>query len=55
MRPGAQPPTLFFVWQQSRFGQIPTGNFDVSRDFDALLSVQPENIFVIKGTWWIGR
>lgn len=26
-----------------------------SRDFDALTNLQPENVFVIKGTWWIGH
>ena len=51
-RPGS---ALFFVWQQSRFGSIPSGEFDFGRDFDALWNVQPENVFVIKATWWIGR
>jgi hypothetical protein len=51
-RPGS---ALFFVWQQSRFGSIPSGEFDFGRDFDALWNAQPENVFVIKGTWWIGR
>jgi hypothetical protein len=51
-RPGS---ALFFVWQQSRFGSIGSGEFDFGRDFDALWNVQPENVFVIKGTWWIGR
>ncbi len=51
-RPGS---ALFFVWQQSRSGFIPNGEFDFNRDFDALTSLKPENVFVIKGTWWIGR
>jgi hypothetical protein len=51
-RPGS---TLFFVWQQSRFGSIPSGEFDFGRDFDELWNVQPQNVFVVKGTWWIGR
>jgi hypothetical protein len=51
-RPGS---ALFFVWQQSRLGSIPSGEFDFGRDFDALWNVQPENVFVVKGTWWIGR
>ncbi|HEY0242334.1 MAG TPA: DUF5916 domain-containing protein [Gemmatimonadaceae bacterium] len=51
-RPGS---ALFFVWQQSRFGSIADPEFDFSRDFDALWSTQPENVFVVKGTWWIGR
>jgi hypothetical protein len=51
-RPGS---ALFFVWQQSRFGSIPSGEFDFSRDFGELWKVQPENVFVVKATWWIGR
>ena len=51
-RPGS---ALFFVWQQSRFNSIGNGEFDFGRDFDALWTAQPENVFVIKGTWWIGR
>jgi hypothetical protein len=51
-RPGS---ALFFVWQQSRFGSIPSGEFDFSRDFEELWKVQPENVFVVKATWWIGR
>ncbi len=51
-RPGS---ALFFVWQQSRSGFIPNGEFDFSRDFDALTNSKPENVFVVKGTWWIGR
>jgi len=51
-RPGS---ALFFVWQQSRFNSLSTGEFDFSRDFDGLWTAQPQNVFVIKGTWWIGR
>ena len=51
-RPGS---ALFFVWQQSRSGVIQNGEFDFGRDFDALWSTRPENVFVVKGTWWIGR
>jgi hypothetical protein len=51
-RPGS---ALFLVWQQSRFGSIPDGEFDFGRDADALVNTQPQNVFVIKGTWWIGR
>jgi len=51
-RPGS---ALFLVWQQSRFGSIGAGDFDLSRDFRELWGVPPENVFVVKGTWWIGR
>ena len=51
-RPGS---ALFFVWQQSRFGSIPSGEFDFGHDFNELWRAQPENVFVVKGTWWVGR
>jgi hypothetical protein len=51
-RPGS---ALFFVWQQSRFGSIPSGEFEFGRDFDDLWGARPENVFVVKGTYWIGR
>ncbi len=51
-RPGS---ALFFVWQQSRSGAIPNGEFDFGRDLDALTNLRPENVFVVKATWWIGR
>ncbi|HLA15070.1 MAG TPA: DUF5916 domain-containing protein, partial [Gemmatimonadaceae bacterium] len=51
-RPGS---ALFLVWQQSRFRSIGTGEFDLGRDFSELWGAPPENVFVLKGTWWIGR
>ncbi len=51
-RPGS---ALFFVWQQSRFASRGSGEFEFARDFNDLWSVQPENVFVVKGTWWVGR
>ena len=50
-RPGS---TLFFVWQQSRQGVEPFGDFDFSRDYREMLDRQPENVFAIKATYWIG-
>ncbi len=52
-RPGS---ALFFVWQQSRSGFLPNdGSYDLSNNLDALWAATPENVFVIKGTWWVGR
>jgi hypothetical protein len=51
-RPGS---ALFLVWQQSRSGFVPSGEFDFGRDLDGLFGAAPENIFVVKGTWWLGR
>jgi hypothetical protein len=51
-RPGS---VLFVVWQQSRFGFTPIGDFDFRRDVEGLWSATPVNVFVLKATYWIGR
>jgi hypothetical protein len=50
-RPGS---ALFLVWQQRRSG-IDTrfGDLDVSRDRAALFGLRPENIFLVKMSWWL--
>ena len=45
--------TLFFVWQQSRSDTDPIGDFRFSRDRSALFAAHPDNIFLIKATYWI--
>jgi hypothetical protein len=51
-RPGS---ALFFVWQQQRFQSADVGEFRFRQNFDDLLTTRPENVFVVKATWWIGR
>ena len=51
-RPGS---TLFFVWQQQRSGQEGYGDFALSRDASAVFRERPDNVFVIKASYWIGR
>jgi hypothetical protein len=51
-RPGS---TLFLVWQQQRAGSQAFGDFDLSRDANAIFQQRPDNIFVIKASYWIGR
>lgn len=51
-RPGS---TLFFVWTQQRADQAPVGDFDFARDRVALFSAHPDNIFLVKATWWLAR
>ncbi len=45
--------TLYFVWQQNRSDTEPLGDFKLGRDRSALFSAHPDNIFLIKGTYWI--
>jgi hypothetical protein len=51
-RPGS---TLFFVWTQQRAGASSFGNYEFSRDMRAMLSDRPDNVFLVKATYWIGR
>ena len=50
-RPGS---TLFFVWQQQRSGGEPFGDFEFGRDTGAIFDARPDNVFVIKATYWLG-
>jgi hypothetical protein len=51
-RPGS---TLFFVWTQQRAGSSAFGDYEFSRDARALLSDRPDNVFLVKATYWLGR
>jgi hypothetical protein len=47
--------TMYFVWTQQRSGSLADGTFDFNRDRTALLRDKPDNVFVIKVNYWIGR
>ena len=52
-RPGS---TLFLVWTQSRSNELSyVGNLDFARDRSALFSTHPDNIFLVKVNYWLGR
>jgi hypothetical protein len=51
-RPGS---TLFLVWQQQRSGEELFGDFDLSRDAPDVFRQRPQNIFVVKMSYWFGR
>jgi hypothetical protein len=51
-RPGS---TLFFVWTQDRSDSLLTGDLNFSRDRHELFSAKPNNIFLIKANYWLGR
>lgn len=46
---------LALVWQQSRRATEPYGDLDVSRDIGGMLDQRPDNIFMVKATYWLGR
>jgi hypothetical protein len=51
-RPGS---TLFLVWTQQRSGVEPFGSFDFSRDAPGVFDPHPDNVFVVKVSYWFGR
>jgi hypothetical protein len=51
-RPGS---TVYFVWTQQRSGNDAFGNLDFRRDSRALLGDRPDNVFLVKATYWVGR
>jgi hypothetical protein len=51
-RPGS---TVFFVWNQVRSDAVSVGDFDFTRDRQALFSAHPDNIFVVKLNYYLGR
>lgn len=51
-RPGS---TMFFVWTQQRSGSDTFGDVEFRRDSGALLADRPENVFLVKATYWLGR
>jgi hypothetical protein len=51
-RPGS---TLYVAWTQQRFNQDYAGEFNFGRDARALLSSPPDDVFLIKLSYWLGR
>jgi hypothetical protein len=51
-RPGS---VLYFAWTQSRFADDVFGDLNFRRDRRALFAAQPDNIFLVKASWWIPR
>ncbi|HYH83083.1 MAG TPA: DUF5916 domain-containing protein, partial [Longimicrobium sp.] len=51
-RPGS---TLFFVWQQQRSASEAFGDFSLGRDAGAVFREHPDNVFVVKASYYLGR
>jgi hypothetical protein len=49
-RPGS---TLFVAWQQNRSDDVNIGRLDFARDRAALFSSRPDNVLVLKASYWI--
>ena len=48
--------TLFVGWTQAREqGNRDYGSFSAGRDYRNLLAARPDNVFLIKAAYWLGR
>lgn len=39
---------------QRRSGTAAVGNLDLGRDVDALFAAKPDNVFLVKMSYWLG-
>jgi hypothetical protein len=46
--------TLYLVWTQSRSDNAGVGDFQLGRDLRGLVGARPENIFLVKMSYWLG-
>jgi hypothetical protein len=46
--------TMYFAWQQSREDVGLVGDFDFTRDREALFQKRPDNIYLVKVSYWLG-
>lgn len=51
-RPGS---VLYLAWTHSRSGSDHSGDLELGRDRDALFGTSPDNIFLVKASWWYAR
>jgi hypothetical protein len=51
-RPGS---VLYVAWTQSRFADEAFGDLELQRDRSALLAARPDNILLVKASWWLTR
>lgn len=49
-RPGS---TMYLAWQQTRNDFVPIGDFDLRSDLRALYSTSPDNVVLLKVTYWL--
>lgn len=50
-RPGS---ALYLVWQQGREVEDQAGRLSLGRDLDRLWDAKPDNVFIVKLTYWLG-
>jgi hypothetical protein len=51
-RPGS---TIYLVWQQQRAGNAGIADFELSRAVGEVFDSRPDNVFVLKASYWLNR
>lgn len=51
-RPGS---VLYVAWTQSRASNAAFGDLSFQRDRSALFATHPDNVFLVKASWWLPR
>ncbi|HSA58044.1 MAG TPA: DUF5916 domain-containing protein [Gemmatimonadaceae bacterium] len=51
-RPGS---VLYVAWAHDRASNSPLGDFDLSRDWNGLRAAMPNNVFLVKASYWMPR
>lgn len=51
-RPGS---VLYVAWTHSRSNSVQLGNFEFSRDWQGIFDARPDNIWLVKASWWLPR
>jgi len=51
-RPGS---TMYFVWTEQRFDNSRPGELSFGRDLGDALTAPPDDVVMVKVSWWIGR
>ena len=51
-RPGS---VMYVAWAHSRSASLSQGDFRFSRDFSGMFENVPDNVFLVKASFWIPR
>ena len=51
-RPGS---VMYVAWAHSRSGNFTQGDFQFRRDFNAMFQNVPDNVFLVKASFWMPR
>ena len=46
---------MYFVWTEQRFDDGRPGTLSFGRDLGDALTAPPDDVLMVKVSWWIGR